>query len=159
MVGEVAGTNQARPDWYPDPTGRHQYRYWDGSRWTGHVADQGITSSDPLDVAPGVASAKVSQPKTRAEEIKSRLAEIDQQLDSLRERIRKDVEARSDTPGGNILIASVLERLGESPPQDLAGTPTLGQLDALEKEKGALQAELAQLERPADGNADRPSSE
>lgn len=25
MVGEVAGTSQARPNWYPDPTGRHQY--------------------------------------------------------------------------------------------------------------------------------------
>lgn len=123
------------------------------------MADQGITSSDPLDVAPGVEDAQVSNPKTRAEEIRSRLTAVDQELYSLRDRIRKDVEARSDTPGGNLLIASVLERLGERPPQDLAGTPTLGQLDALEKERGALQAELAHLEGPADGSADRPSSE
>lgn len=35
-------------NWYPDPTTRHEYRYFDGSSWTEHVSDQGITSSDPL---------------------------------------------------------------------------------------------------------------
>jgi hypothetical protein len=27
------------PGWYPDPTGRHQYRYWTGRQWSAHVAD------------------------------------------------------------------------------------------------------------------------
>lgn len=35
--------------WHPDPTGRHQFRYWDGSTWTEHVANNGVTSTDPLD--------------------------------------------------------------------------------------------------------------
>lgn len=35
--------------WHPDPTGRHQFRYWDGAAWTEHVADDGVTSSDTLD--------------------------------------------------------------------------------------------------------------
>ncbi len=34
--------------WHPDPTGRHQQRYWDGARWSEHVSDDGQTSSDPL---------------------------------------------------------------------------------------------------------------
>ncbi len=34
--------------WNPDPSGRHQHRWWDGSRWTSAVADNGITSDDPL---------------------------------------------------------------------------------------------------------------
>lgn len=34
--------------WYPDPAGRHQYRYWDGKAWTDHVADAGAQSVDPL---------------------------------------------------------------------------------------------------------------
>jgi len=34
--------------WHPDPTSRHQFRYWDGSMWTEHVADDGVTASDPL---------------------------------------------------------------------------------------------------------------
>ncbi len=26
--------------WNPDPTGRHELRYWDGSTWTDHVSDR-----------------------------------------------------------------------------------------------------------------------
>jgi len=33
--------------WQPDPTGRHQYRWWDGAGWTESVADDGRTSVDP----------------------------------------------------------------------------------------------------------------
>lgn len=41
--------HQAAPaSWHPDPTGRHQLRYWDGSRWTDHVADNGVQSTSPL---------------------------------------------------------------------------------------------------------------
>ncbi len=38
--------------WYPDPVGRHQYRYWDGASWTPHVANNGETSVEPLNSAP-----------------------------------------------------------------------------------------------------------
>jgi hypothetical protein len=33
--------------WRPDPTGRHQLRYFDGKKWTEHVADSGIQTTDP----------------------------------------------------------------------------------------------------------------
>lgn len=35
--------------WHPDPTGRHELRYWDGSAWTDHVSDRGVTGTDPVD--------------------------------------------------------------------------------------------------------------
>ncbi|MEY4605687.1 MAG: hypothetical protein RLY45_447 [Actinomycetota bacterium] len=35
-------------DWYPDPTGRHEYRYFDGTAWTDHVSKGGVQSTDPL---------------------------------------------------------------------------------------------------------------
>jgi uncharacterized RDD family membrane protein YckC len=35
------------PRWAPDPLGRHQYRYWDGSQWTEHVSDDGRVGTDP----------------------------------------------------------------------------------------------------------------
>ena len=39
--------------WGPDPFGRHQLRYWDGSRWTEHVADDGVPDlDDPVVPAP-----------------------------------------------------------------------------------------------------------
>jgi Septum formation/Protein of unknown function (DUF2510) len=39
------------PGWNPDPSGRHEYRYWDGSNWTDDVSDNGVTSLDPLAAA------------------------------------------------------------------------------------------------------------
>ena len=43
------------PGWNPDPSGRHEYRYWDGSSWTDDVSDHGVTSTDPVGLpgAPG----------------------------------------------------------------------------------------------------------
>jgi hypothetical protein len=43
--------------WQPDPFGRHQYRYWNGSEWTDQVANDGVTAVDPpvADLAPAVA--------------------------------------------------------------------------------------------------------
>lgn len=35
--------------WNPDPTGRHEYRYWDGTTWTDDVSDNGVTTVDPID--------------------------------------------------------------------------------------------------------------
>jgi uncharacterized protein YxjI len=40
-------TGQHAPGWYPDPFGRHETRWWDGSRWTEHVASHGRQGVDP----------------------------------------------------------------------------------------------------------------
>lgn len=37
--------------WQSDPRGRHEYRYWDGTQWTDHVANQGVASTDPVDAS------------------------------------------------------------------------------------------------------------
>jgi hypothetical protein len=39
------------PAWYPDPTARHDHRWWDGAEWTAHVADAGAVSRDPIAAA------------------------------------------------------------------------------------------------------------
>lgn len=36
------------PSWAPDPSGRHQYRWWDGTAWTASVHSAGVTSTDQL---------------------------------------------------------------------------------------------------------------
>ena len=36
-------------NWHPDPSGRHELRYWDGATWTDHVSDHGVTGTDPVD--------------------------------------------------------------------------------------------------------------
>lgn len=45
MTG-APGTNPA--GWFPDPEGRHEYRYWDGAIWTAEVSDAGTVGTDPL---------------------------------------------------------------------------------------------------------------
>lgn len=34
--------------WIPDPTERHELRYWTGESWTEHVTDAGVPGIDPL---------------------------------------------------------------------------------------------------------------
>lgn len=53
----VTSAIQAAPDWYPDPGGVHDYRYWDGGRWTDGVATAGVVTEEPLPLVP------VSQPR------------------------------------------------------------------------------------------------
>jgi len=40
-------TQSGGAGWHPDPSGRHQLRYWDGTTWTDSVSDNGVTSNDP----------------------------------------------------------------------------------------------------------------
>lgn len=44
----ATGGGPAGGAWHPDPSGRHEHRWWDGSAWTDQVSDGGATSSDPL---------------------------------------------------------------------------------------------------------------
>lgn len=39
--------------WHPDPTRRHDHRWWDGTKWTEHAADAGESTIDHL--SPGEA--------------------------------------------------------------------------------------------------------
>jgi len=36
------------PDWYPDPGGKHELRYYDGTKWTDDVSNHGRQSTDAL---------------------------------------------------------------------------------------------------------------
>jgi hypothetical protein len=47
--------------WQPDPTGRHQYRYWDGSAFTDNVSDGGATSVDPMTPAGSASNVPPTQ--------------------------------------------------------------------------------------------------
>jgi hypothetical protein len=56
MDNETTGDLPAA-DWYPDPRGAHELRYWDGTAWTDHVADGGQTAVDD-----GVVAETSSEP-------------------------------------------------------------------------------------------------
>lgn len=48
----------AEPGWHADPTGRHQLRYFDGSAWTFHVADNGQLQEDHHPWTQGISTAQ-----------------------------------------------------------------------------------------------------
>jgi hypothetical protein len=52
------------PAWHPDPSGRHELRWWDGSSFTGDVADAGTVAIDPW-VAPPPPAAAAAEPAAR----------------------------------------------------------------------------------------------
>src|SRR4051812_14647877 len=43
--------NLPGPAWHPDPYGRSELRYWDGSRWTEHVSTAGVQGLDVVEAA------------------------------------------------------------------------------------------------------------
>lgn len=56
--------------WHPDPAGRHELRYWNGTAWTDDVSDRGTTGKDPLSATPpqpGAGEPQVSQPEPQAQ--------------------------------------------------------------------------------------------
>lgn len=48
--------------WFPDPSGKHEHRYWDGEAWTEHVATNGVQAVDP----PGPPPPPDAQPVANA---------------------------------------------------------------------------------------------
>jgi uncharacterized protein DUF2510/LytR cell envelope-related transcriptional attenuator len=56
------GGNSSSARWAADPSGRHAFRFWDGSRWTGHVSDAPVAPSK----VPGTPEAPGTPPVTEA---------------------------------------------------------------------------------------------
>jgi len=42
-----AASSMPAANWYPDPSGQYELRYWDGTRWTEHVSTGGVEAVDP----------------------------------------------------------------------------------------------------------------
>jgi hypothetical protein len=54
------GDNARTGGWHADPTGRIQYRYWDGASWTDQTSWNGEVTTDPLFAPPPPTSAAVA---------------------------------------------------------------------------------------------------
>lgn len=63
------GSGGHHPNWYPDPMGRHEYRWFDGANWTDQVSSHGKQSVDPV-----AAQAKVPIRDVAPEKIAKDLA-------------------------------------------------------------------------------------
>ena len=59
----MSDTGSHGPNWYPDPMGRHEYRWFDGTQWTDQVSSHGKQSTDPMTAAPVTVVSDVKQEK------------------------------------------------------------------------------------------------
>jgi len=69
----AASSTGARPDWYPDPMGRFEFRYFNGERWTSDVSVNGAHYIDPVYSA-AVGTQTITAPPTSAASTSTRLA-------------------------------------------------------------------------------------
>ncbi len=53
------------PGWYSDALGRHELRYWDGTRWTEHVASHGRQTVDPAETPARIVQGRQSREKVQ----------------------------------------------------------------------------------------------
>lgn len=161
MGGSVSG-GAAPVGWYPDETGRHEYRYWDGARWTEHVSDRGVVGSDPFPGGPCSSdldtSAEVVHPGEHDHEAREILADhrahdvtrdvTDENADeSIGRVVADDVESEAAVAEARraAVQRAVIEWTGQL--VDLGGRNTLlyfkdlrvGSLDLRDAEPGALE--------------------
>jgi hypothetical protein len=47
-AGQIPVVASPVAGWYPDPSTRHELRYWDGRGWSEHVMDGGSRTVDPV---------------------------------------------------------------------------------------------------------------
>jgi uncharacterized protein YxjI len=95
-------------NWYPDPRGRFELRYWDGSAWTNHVSTNGVQSVDEVTSEAG--------PTTRLDRVDSALtignegdaAKIQQQLHGTEKHRSAHVEAAAFHGGGTLFTEPIL---------------------------------------------------
>lgn len=45
-LGPTPSIPPVRASWLPDPSGRHELRWWSGRAWTQHVSDEGVVAAD-----------------------------------------------------------------------------------------------------------------
>jgi hypothetical protein len=57
-------TPEHRAGWYPDPLGRFDHRWYDGTRWTADVSLAGVRRVDPAGIAPTPGESRRRVPRT-----------------------------------------------------------------------------------------------
>jgi uncharacterized protein YxjI len=54
-------TQSHGPNWYPDPMGRHEYRWFDGNQWTDQVSSHGKQSVDAVNAPAAAVTSDAKQ--------------------------------------------------------------------------------------------------
>ena len=117
--------SQVPAGWFNDPYGRFHQRYWDGERWTEHVATEGRAMVDPMGVSPVVpfatpasatsvgaaeaaAAADTTADAAMTDSAPGSIALLERAGPSARERTRPSLRAAVAGLGGAVVAIGVL---------------------------------------------------
>lgn len=79
QASQVAASAMDAAQWHPDPLGRHELRYWDGSDWTDNVSDGGVPSTEPVEqpaLSPGDEMLAIEATTTPAASVVQQLKDL-----------------------------------------------------------------------------------
>jgi hypothetical protein len=128
-------SNVGEADWYPDPCGRHEHRYWDGKEWTDHVADGGRSSVDPV-------VASVDGPPVQPVDVSDDL-----------ETVLKTVWVTDGTPARPSLLMHLTNKRLVVEPTPVEGTGALGWVPGLAVQAIAMERAQRKTEKNAEERA------
>nr|WP_114854513.1 DUF4041 domain-containing protein [Brachybacterium sp. YJGR34] len=161
------------PGWYPDPSGRHEQRWWDGGRWRDAVIDQGVRSDDPLlPVAPDnertaaaqattTGSADAADAKITVFSAKKIATDLQAETKQLRSRVSALERVARDY--GGLEAAEIAVRLEALRSQEVAERARVseqiravtGELSAVQQQIARARSELATVEQDIIVSRDR----
>ncbi len=116
--------SQVPAGWFPDPYGRFQQRYWNGSAWTEHVVTNGVQAVDPMGastvipiVTPASAyTAPASATATAAPTVSPIIGFLDSLGDDSKERpIPSLSRALAGLGGASLAIGVLAATSGDNP--------------------------------------------
>lgn len=119
--------------WHPDPLERHELRYWDGTIWTEHVSDAGVTAINPLDdyeatdeVAEGTAGTPAVTTPVPPAPTGTTSGQFDQVLATMSQQAVNRIATSAMVVGIIALVFSVIPLLGAVAGFPLGGYAVVG---------------------------------
>src|SRR5699024_1269682 len=144
------GQGTVAPGWLPDPSGRHELRWWDGVRWRDAVLDRGVRSDDPVPqsetltaVMQGDVRSTSRRPESDAEQTASSEVADEKITVFSAKRIAKQFrEENKELRHRTSVLEGIAREYG-----GLDAAQIALRLDALRSEEAALQEHHADLRR------------
>ncbi|MGF2950070.1 HIRAN domain-containing protein [Microbacterium alcoholitolerans] len=111
------GTQSVPAAWHTDPSGRNQYRYWDGVIWTDWIANDGVQGNDPL-IQPLVPSTAVGKAAVEEPVEREKTMEPQRRTRSGYLLLGGDGYPNTEVAGEFARMASIHKAIGRKPRRD-----------------------------------------
>lgn len=140
----MMATTGSAAEWYPDPTGRHQFRYFDGDVWTENVSDAGVATTDSDPILVPVEELKLEVPRAGSPGGSATLYFTNKRMVA---ELSMTSSHRSNVYLLGGVVGTVIAEKRAAKRKEVAPEVTVAQLDELiaEKKKGTFEVIYSDL--------------